>query len=226
MNEDDLDSNTSESVDLILVSFPAISLGWTSVVMTRDEYDELCDFYEDAFLVEFEDDEGNTIVIDLSEAVHSAQVHESPSSEMIEWVRDFSRDSEFFRKICFEPEPKIYSLTIAMCVRIIPLIHERDGFFSECSTVLKLGTVLYDFVIGERHFRMIASCKNEVITVNLQYDGVERIFGDDSWIEHLASLINGIEVSHDTDHNYNITTLSQSVANIDINELDAFDDHL
>ena len=189
-SENDDSDHIVEQDNIIVVSFCVSNFGYAMVLMNHEDLDELITKYDDLMIVDIEDDQCNTVEIDLAECVHSHHILEHPSLETIDWIR-MHETPEVFERICFEPEQKIYEFQIGMNVRISPLVVQRDGVYKEVGRPMKLGTSLFHFIINDDEFIVTGFAHDQDLTVTVNHNGTERVLGK-HWIDNLEKMIKGL----------------------------------
>ncbi len=201
---------------LVLVTFPVSCFGHMPVVMKLKIWNEIYTAYEDVCMVTIDDDNGETIEIDICECVHNAYVVQNPSEDIISWA-DAVETNYFFNYVCMEYEEEAYGLQLEINFKITPLILVRGGIVDDTMAV-GLGTMKIVFQLGGKSRDIVSK----------YIDGEKHyIISDDESSFHVVDIsdiekyLDGIEPVKMELEDVNVRpTLEESTANVDLSMFD------
>ena len=213
------------SNETVLITFPVSSFGWIPVITTESVWQEIYEAYHDQQMIDLDDDNGESIEIDLCECVQNAVVTPNPSDDMIIWAS--SLDTQFFfDRICLQPDLNGWGLSLELSRRVAPLFEEKGGH-CEAPKAISLGTVQMTC-----HLPVEDETPTNELTLTLQYvdkhkhcvleHGEDEItFGDD-YIEQVKLYLSGIKIFNPVPAQVNVReTLLDKTKDLDLSAFDS-----
>ena len=179
------------TMEQVLVTFPISKFGYMPIVMTQSVWQEIFDAYQDQVLTTLDDDNGETVEIDLCESVQSAVVELNPSDDMIIWASALDTQS-FMNSICLEHDLNNWGLQLEMNHKVAQLFSSRGATY-ESAKAISLGTVqMQGNFGGEITITLKYVDKKKHCTV--QHEAAdELVFGDD-YLERLKAYFDDVEI--------------------------------
>lgn len=178
-----------EPDETVVIYFRVSTFGWQPVVMTWEVWKEIFDFYQEALVVEMNDDSGQTIDVDLLDSVQGAIVCKDTSG-IYEWV-DAIDSEEFFSRICLDPFTKSWELNIELSTFVRETLLRRKAEITSCNAVA-LGTTVLLARLADRDIKLEYRYSEEVCTRFLWIEDEEHDLGSNSRAE-LNSILDQIQ---------------------------------
>lgn len=169
-----------EPDESVAIFFRVSNFGWQPVVMTWEVWKEIYNFYEEPLVVEMNDDGGQTIDVDLFDAVQSAVVCKDTSG-IYEWMDAVDSD-EFFSRVCLDPSVKSWELSIELSSFVRETLLRRTAEIKSCHAVA-LGTTVLLARLVDRDIKLEYRCIDDECTRFLWIDEDEYDLGNNSRAE-------------------------------------------
>lgn len=157
--------------------------------MRWDVWQEIFDRYEEPQVIELDDENGQSVDIDLLDTVKSAIVCRN-----VEGVHDWIGETEYehlFSQICLDPEPRAWNLNIELTTFIRESLLRRAAEITFCE-VTGLGTTSLAAKLKGHYIKIEYRCVDEEETRCMWIDEEEHDLGNNSRAE-LNRLLDEIQ---------------------------------
>lgn len=175
----------------VLVTFPISGFGYMPIVMASDVWQEIYEAYQDQTTITMDDDNGETIEIDLCESVQSARVTTNPSDDLIVWAS--SLDTQFFMDhVCLEHDLNSWGLKLELNNKVAALFNAK-GVMVDNALAIALGTVQLRCDFGGEIIITLKYVDKKKHCVVSHEASDDLVFGDD-YLEKLKAYLDDVEV--------------------------------